>query len=142
MANDLGLEAVEITTDKDVKGVGFGGPGCSFVIERHLTKLVIGEDPFDTDKLWDIMWRSTLYYGRKGLVIHATSALDMALWDIIGSALGIPVASKNLKQSRFAVELALSDSSCDAPEAGGADRATDGPTLWSQRLRSLQLDRA
>jgi L-rhamnonate dehydratase len=91
MANDLGLEAVEITTDKGVKGLGFGGPGCSFVIERHLTKLVIGEDPFDTEKLWDIMWRSTLYYGRKGLVIHAISAVDMALWDIIGNALGMPV---------------------------------------------------
>lgn len=91
MANDLGPEAVEITTDKGVKGVGFGGPGCSFVIERHLTKLLLGEDPFNVEELWDIMWRSTLYYGRKGLVIHAISAVDMALWDIIGNALGMPV---------------------------------------------------
>jgi len=91
MAADLGPEAVEITTDKGITGIGYGGPGCSFVIERHLTKLLIGEDPFDVERLWDIMWRSTLYYGRKGLVVHAISAVDLALWDIIGNALGMPV---------------------------------------------------
>jgi len=91
MADDLGADAVEITTDKGVKGIGFGGPGCGFVIERHLTKLLMGEDPFNVEELWDIMWRSTLYYGRKGLVIHALSAVDMALWDIIGIALGMPI---------------------------------------------------
>ena len=91
MANDLGPDAVEISTDKGVTGIGFGGPGCSFVIERHLTKLLLGEDPFDVEKLWNIMWRSTLYYGRKGLVVHAISAVDIALWDIIGNALGLPV---------------------------------------------------
>ena len=91
MANDLGPDAVEITTDKGVKGIGFGGPGCSFVIEKHLTKLLLGEDPFNVEELWDIMWRSTLYYGRKGLVVHAISAIDLALWDLIGNALGMPV---------------------------------------------------
>jgi L-alanine-DL-glutamate epimerase-like enolase superfamily enzyme len=90
-ADDLGPQAVEITTDKGIKGIGFGGPGAGFVIEKHLTKLLIGEDPFDIERLWDIMWRSTLYYGRKGLVVHAISAVDGALWDIVGIALGAPV---------------------------------------------------
>ena len=70
---------------------GFGGPGAAFVIERHLIKLLIGEDPFDVERLWDILWRSTLYYGRKGLVVHAISAVDNALWDVIGKALSMPV---------------------------------------------------
>lgn len=91
MADDLGPEAVEITTDKGIKGIGFGGPGAGFVIEKHLTKLLMGEDPFDVERLWDIMWRSTLYYGRKGLVVHAISAVDQALWDIVGIALGEPI---------------------------------------------------
>jgi len=91
MADDLGPEAVEISTDKGVTGIGYGGPGASFVIERHLGKLLIGEDPFNVEQLWDILWRSTLYYGRKGLVVHAISAVDLALWDIIGKALGAPV---------------------------------------------------
>ena len=91
MADDLGPEVVEISTDKGVKGIGYGGPGAGFVIEKHLTKLLLGADPFDVEQLWDIMWRSTLYYGRKGLVIHAISAVDLALWDIIGKALNQPV---------------------------------------------------
>jgi L-rhamnonate dehydratase len=81
MADDLGPEVVEISTDKGVKGIGYGGPGAGFVIEKHLTKLLLGADPFEVEQLWDIMWRSTLYYGRKGLVIHAISAVDLALWD-------------------------------------------------------------
>lgn len=91
MAGDLGPEAVEITTDKGISGIGYGGPGASFVIEKHLTKLLLGEDPFDVERLWDILWRSTLYYGRKGLVVHAISAVDNALWDIVGQALRTPV---------------------------------------------------
>lgn len=91
MADDLGPEAVEITTDKGIRGIGYGGPGASFVVEKHLRKLLIDEDPFDLERLWDIMWRSTLYYGRKGLVVHAISAVDLALWDIVGIALGVPV---------------------------------------------------
>ena len=90
-ADDLGPGAVEISTDKGITGIGYGGPGGSFVIEKHLTKLLIGEDPFKVERLWDIMWRSTLYYGRKGLVVHAISAVDWALWDIIGKALGMPI---------------------------------------------------
>ena len=91
MAQDLGPEWVEITTDKGVKGFGFGGPGAGYVIEKHFPKLLLGEDPFQVEQLWDILWRSTLYYGRKGLVVHAISAVDNALWDIIGNALGMPV---------------------------------------------------
>ena len=91
MAEDLGPEWVEITTDKGVKGFGFGGPGAAYVVEKHLPKLLLGEDPFKVEQLWDILWRSTMYYGRKGLVVHAISAVDNALWDIIGNALGMPV---------------------------------------------------
>ncbi len=82
---------VEISTDKGVKGYGIGGVGGGFVVERHLTKLLLGEDPFDVEKLWDIMWRATMHYGRKGLVINAISGVDLALWDLIGNALGEPV---------------------------------------------------
>ena len=91
MAPDLGPSAVEITTDKGVRGIGYGGPGAGFVIEKHLTQLLINEDPFNLERLWDIMWRSILYYGRKGVVVHAISAVDNALWDLVGNALKMPV---------------------------------------------------
>ena len=67
MADDLGPEAVEITTDKGVKGIGYGGPGAGFVIEKHLTKLLIGEDPFNIEQIWDILWRSTCITAARAL---------------------------------------------------------------------------
>jgi L-rhamnonate dehydratase len=82
---------VEISTNNGIKGYGSGGPGAGYVIEQHLTKLLMNEDPFNVERLWDIMWRSTMSYGRMGLVINAISAVDLALWDIIGKALNMPV---------------------------------------------------
>lgn len=90
-ADDLGPITVVVETNKGITGFGFGGPGAAFVVERHLPKLLIGEDPFQVERLWDIMWRGTLYYGRKGVAVHAISAVDNALWDIVGQALKTPV---------------------------------------------------
>ncbi len=90
-ADDLGPDTVMVETDKGITGFGYGGPGTAFVVERHLPKLLVGEDPFQVERLWDIMWRGTLYYGRKGIAVHAISAVDNALWDIVGKALNTPV---------------------------------------------------
>jgi L-rhamnonate dehydratase len=87
----LGGFRVEISTDKGVKGYGTGGPAGGHIVEGHLTKLLLGEDPFDVEKLWDILWRSTMHYGRMGVVVNAISGVDNALWDLIGNALGMPV---------------------------------------------------
>ncbi|MDZ4800863.1 MAG: enolase C-terminal domain-like protein [Bryobacteraceae bacterium] len=93
MANDpaLGGFTVEIGTDKGVKGYGRGGPGGSFVVEKHLTKLLMNENPFNIERIWDILWRSTMSYGRAGVVINAISGVDLALWDLVGNALQMPV---------------------------------------------------
>jgi L-rhamnonate dehydratase len=91
-ADDLGPQTVVVETNKGITGFGFGGPGAAFVVERHLPKLLVGEDPFQVERLWDIMWRGTLYYGRKGVAVHAISAVDNALWDIVGKALNTPVS--------------------------------------------------
>ncbi|MBN9660362.1 MAG: L-rhamnonate dehydratase [Acidobacteria bacterium] len=82
---------VEIATDKGVKGYGRGGAGGGAIVEGHLTKLLLGEDPFDIEKLWDIQWRSTMHYGRMGVTMNAISGVDLALWDLIGNALAMPV---------------------------------------------------
>src|SRR6266571_2038861 len=87
----LGGFTVEISTDKGVKGYGDGGIGGGQIVEQHLIKLLLNEDPFNVERLWDIMWRSTMYYGRTGPVIHAISGVDLALWDLAGNALGMPV---------------------------------------------------
>ena len=84
---------VRITTDEGIAGIGVGGggaPSCH-IIEHHFKPLLRGRDPRDTEKLWDLMFRATLPYGRKGLPIMAVSAIDNALWDIKGKAAGAPV---------------------------------------------------
>lgn len=82
---------VEIETDKGLKGYGLGGPGGAPIVENHLARLLIGENARDVEKIWDILWRSTMEYGRKGLVINAISGVDNALWDLAGKAHGVPV---------------------------------------------------
>jgi len=82
---------VEIATDRGITGYGQGGIGGGHIVERHLTKLLLNEDPFNVERIWDIMWRSTMYYGRMGAVIHAISGVDLAVWDIVGKALNTPV---------------------------------------------------
>src|SRR6478672_4545293 len=82
---------VEIATDKGVKGYGQGGIAGGQIVEQHLIKLLMNEDPFNVERIWDIMWRSTMYYGRAGAVINAISGVDLALWDIVGKAHGEPV---------------------------------------------------
>lgn len=82
---------VEISTDKGVKGYGSGGPGGGPVVTEHFTKLLVGEDPFNVERIWDILWRSSMSYGRAGIAINAISGVDLAVWDVIGNALGMPV---------------------------------------------------
>lgn len=85
---------VRVNTDEGFSGVGSVGAGngaAAYVIEHHLQAIVVGENPFDVEVLWEKMFRSTFNYGRKGLVLEAISAVDIALWDIIGKATGQPV---------------------------------------------------
>ena len=82
---------VEIATDKGVKGYGEGGMAGGVIVEKHLAKLLLGKDPFDIERIWDTLWRSTMYYDRAGIATNAISGVDLALWDLIGNALGMPV---------------------------------------------------
>ena len=82
---------VEITTDKGITGYGNGGPGGGPIVMEHLAKLLMGRDPFDIERNWDICWRSTMSYGRMGVTMNAISGVDLALWDIVGKALNVPV---------------------------------------------------
>jgi len=56
-----------------------------------LREILVGKDPFDIEQIWELMYRKTNYYGRLGVVMHAMSGVDMALWDIVGKAVGKPV---------------------------------------------------
>jgi L-rhamnonate dehydratase len=57
-----------------------------------LAAVLIGKDPENVEALWDQMYDATSYYGRRGAVIHAISAIDIALWDIRGKVRGQALA--------------------------------------------------
>lgn len=85
---------VEIETDEGHIGIGNAGlcPDVTkTIIDSKLASLLIGENPLNTDYLFEKMYRSTVAYGRKGAVIAAISALDIALWDIKGLVFNQPV---------------------------------------------------
>jgi L-alanine-DL-glutamate epimerase-like enolase superfamily enzyme len=78
---------VTIETDAGITGLGEGG---SRDMMEQCASMLIGEDPTRIDHLWQMMYRGWFYPpGREKL--HALGALDMALWDIKGKALGVPV---------------------------------------------------
>lgn len=90
----VALSLVEVLTDEGISGFGsIGGftAAGSEVIRAYLKPLVIGASPFETERLWDKMYRSTVRFGRKGATVAAISAIDIACWDIKGKALGQPV---------------------------------------------------
>ena len=84
--NALGTLVVEVEDEWGNVGVGVttgGVAGCRLV-EGHLSRFVEGQDPRDVELMWDQMFRATLNYGRKGLPLQAISAVDLALWDLLG----------------------------------------------------------
>lgn len=56
-----------------------------------LASLLIGENPLEVERLWYKMYRGSIYYGRRGVAMQAISAIDIALWDIMGKAYGQPI---------------------------------------------------
>ncbi len=93
---------VLIHTDEGVTGIGESdvnpwmakaailAPG-THTMGLCIRDMLIGADPFDIAGLWDKMYKGTAMNGRRGVVIHAMGAIDMALWDLKGKALGVPV---------------------------------------------------
>jgi D-galactarolactone cycloisomerase len=89
---------VEVITDEGISG--WGESLChglqppqiaATIVDSVLKPIVVGQDPFDVDVLWERMYNLTRPFGQKGAVPNAISAVDIALWDCLGRALGKPV---------------------------------------------------
>ena len=84
----------EIETDDGHIGIGNAALAPQLVkktIDEYLRPLVIGEDPFDYSYIWEKMYRRTHAWGRRGLGMVAISAIDIAIWDILGKLTNKPV---------------------------------------------------
>ena len=85
---------VEVFTDDGLIGIGNAALAPQVTkqtIDLYLKPLLIGQNPWDTEFLWQHMYRKTLAFGRKGIGMAAISALDIALWDLLGKSAKQPV---------------------------------------------------
>ena len=85
---------VEVFTDAGLVGIGNAALSPRItkqVIDLYLKPVIMGKDPFDSEFLWQHMYRQTMAFGRKGIGMAAISAVDIALWDLMGKAAKQPV---------------------------------------------------
>ncbi len=85
---------VELFTDAGHVGIGNAALApriAKQTIDLYLKPLLIGRDPFDSEFLWQYMYRQTMAFGRKGITMATISALDIAIWDLMGKATSQPV---------------------------------------------------
>ena len=89
-----GWLVVEVETDAGHVGLGNAALAprvAKHIVDAHLSPLVVGCDPWDYELLWQKMYRATMAWGRKGVAMAAVSAVDLAIWDVLGKASGLPV---------------------------------------------------
>jgi len=85
---------VEVFSDDGTIGIGNAAlsPQLSrSVVDLYLKPILLGADPWNIEFLWQQMYRKTIAFGRKGTAMAAISALDIALWDLLGKSAGQPV---------------------------------------------------
>ena len=93
---------IRVTTDEGIVGYGevdsapwvvkaiIESP-VSHRICQGLANVVVGQDPFEVNKIWDDMYLASYFYGQHGVAIQAMSGIDIAIWDIIGKATNQPI---------------------------------------------------
>lgn len=85
---------VKIETDAGISGVGEAGESSRELAQirmiRHFREFLNGLDPRRIERIWQLMYRSQFMEGGR-IVGAAASAIDIALWDILGKLLGVPV---------------------------------------------------
>ena len=91
--NVLGTLVVEIEASDGTVGfaVTTAGEIGAFIVEKHLARFLEGAKVTDLEKIWDQMYKSTLYYGRRGVVLNTISGVDLALYDLLGKIRQEPV---------------------------------------------------
>ncbi len=89
-----GWLVVEIFTDAGLVGIGNAALAPQVtkkLIDLYFKPLLIGKDPWDIEFLWQLMYRKTMAFGRKGIGMVGISAVDIGLWDLLGKAAKQPV---------------------------------------------------
>ncbi len=90
---DAGITGyADLETQPHVARAIVDAPSAGAVSGFHgLRSALIGEDPFEVERLWHKMYMASVYYGRRGAALQVISGIDIALWDIIGKRVGQPI---------------------------------------------------
>jgi L-alanine-DL-glutamate epimerase-like enolase superfamily enzyme len=135
---------VEVLTDEGIVGVGetdlnawvaracIESPG-THTMDRGLKAMVIGRDPLDPAAVWEDLYVGTAMTGRRGALINAIGALDIALWDIAGKAAGVPTWQLLGAQAREQ----LTPYASLQPEVSSFDAYLDSMTRWASSAREI-----
>lgn len=117
----LGSLVVEVETAEGVVGVatGHGGAPAAWLIKNHFARFVVGEDARNLNRIWDELFRASLPYGRKGLPLMAISAVDLAIWDLVGKVREEPVYNLIGGLSRDEISFYCTGPAPDAVKALG-----------------------
>lgn len=118
---------VEVESESGHVGIGItnGGTAAAALVELHLADVVVGMPAQAHETIWDRMYLSTLLYGRKGIVLHAISAVDLALWDLHGQIAQEPV---------YALLGAPEATPIDVYATGPNPLAIAGAGFWGAKL--------
>lgn len=110
---------IKINTDEGISGIGEIGFAynqvnrAAFGILADYAEVIVGEDPMNIEAVWDKLYRNTFWgLGGGAIIFGGMSAIDVALWDIKGKALGVPVyqllgGKTNEKLRTYASQLQL-----------------------------------
>ncbi|MDA8292481.1 MAG: mandelate racemase/muconate lactonizing enzyme family protein [Actinomycetota bacterium] len=141
---------VEVFTDEGVAGIGesdvnpwiaracIEAPG-THTMDRGLGEVLVGLDPTDPPRVWQEVYRSTAMAGRRGALVHALGAVDIALWDICGKVAGVPVWKLLGGGSSEPGEHLNAYCSLE-PEVGDLDSYVESMVRWARRAVELGFD--
>jgi L-alanine-DL-glutamate epimerase-like enolase superfamily enzyme len=118
---------VRVRTDQGIVGIGEIGSRHTLATETLLHKalgpMLIGRNPFDTERLWHDMLHVAYKFGPGGSLLEAIAGLDIAFWDIIGRACGQPLYQLLGGRYREKIRVYASSNRPDLSPAEEAERA-------------------
>lgn len=134
-----------IKTDQGITGFGMGAGGSAAceIIDGHLSHLLLDADPLNVEQLWDQMYTSGVFYGRRGVFVMALSALDNALWDILGIYNDMPVHELLGGADRDRIEIYQTNGDFLAGQAAGVrnfKRTTSGGPRMPAAARARYIE--
>jgi L-alanine-DL-glutamate epimerase-like enolase superfamily enzyme len=149
---------VRIRTNTGLEGIGEADSSPEVVkaivdapfshnIACGLRPILVGENPLEHERLWQKMYRRTMYFGRTGVAITAMAAVDMALWDLKGKHFGEPIhrllGGKQHEQIRAYASILFGKGgreTCDIARRWVGEGYTAVKFGWEPMGQSEQLD--